>query len=180
MGAVEISVEECSDEAMRFSRLLYAMLVHTCEGRALSLVKGVRESHGLEAWRRMCEWYQPRSGARGLGLLTDILNWDFGTKDEFPQKLTEWDNAVLEYARTSGEAIQESILIAILMGRTPKELNIYLGAQITTTTKLSAVRRIVLDFVRSSKQWSREEKSDYVAQGAPMDMSAFEEMYAFW
>ena len=82
---------------------------------------GVVAQNGLEAWRQLVEWYQPRSGSRGLGLLTEVLQWDFGTsKDAYGQKLKDWENATMEYNRVAAEPVPDSILLAVLISRAPR------------------------------------------------------------
>ena len=45
--------------------------------------------------------YQPKTRSRGLALLNEILGWDFGSKEQFLQRMKDWENATLEYNRTS-------------------------------------------------------------------------------
>ena len=56
-----------------FARQLYTLLIHLCEGRALALVREGPDHNGLEAWRLLHEWYQPKTRSRGLALLNEIL-----------------------------------------------------------------------------------------------------------
>ena len=70
-----------------FARQLYTLLIHLSEGRALALVRRTPDHNGLEAWRLLHEWYQPRKRSRGwsrgLALLNEILGWDFGSTEQF-------------------------------------------------------------------------------------------------
>ena len=51
--------------------------------------------------RLLHEWYQPKTKSRVLALLNEILGWDFGSKDQFLQRMKDWENATVEYNRTS-------------------------------------------------------------------------------
>ena len=50
------------DSAQR-AKLLYGILVQVCSGRALGVIRTVRESNGLEAWRALCAEYEPALAA---------------------------------------------------------------------------------------------------------------------
>ena len=80
-GALKLSSEITLDQpdeasARMFARQMYTLLIHLCEGRALAIVGGAPDYNGLEAWRLLREWYQPKTRSRGLALLNEILGWD--------------------------------------------------------------------------------------------------------
>ena len=47
-----------------------------------------------------------------LALLNEIIGWDFGTKEQFLQRMKDWENATLEYNRTASAPLQEEVLVA--------------------------------------------------------------------
>ena len=51
-----------------FARQMYTLLIHLCEGRALGIVRGAPDHDGLEAWRLLHEWYQPKTRSSGFGV----------------------------------------------------------------------------------------------------------------
>ena len=51
-----------------FARQMYTLLIHLCEGRALAIVRGAPDHNGLEAWRLLHEWYQPKNEIKGFGV----------------------------------------------------------------------------------------------------------------
>ena len=89
-----------------FSRQMYNLVIYLCEGRASAIVRGAPDHNGLEAWRLLHEWYQPKTRSRSLALLNETLGWDFGTKEQFLQRMKDWENATLEYNRTLQEEVQ--------------------------------------------------------------------------
>ena len=116
-GALKLSSEITLDQldqaaARNVARQMYTLLIHLCEGRALAIVRGALDHNGLEAWRLLHEWYQPKTRSRGLALVNEILGWDFGTKEQFLQRMKDWENATLEYNRTAGAPLQEEELVA--------------------------------------------------------------------
>ena len=93
----EITLDQPSQGTAKvFARQLKTLLIHLCEGRALALVRGAPDHNGLEAWRLLHEWYQPKTRSSGLALLNEILGWDFGSKEQFLQRMKDWENATLD------------------------------------------------------------------------------------
>ena len=141
----------CETSARIFARQMYTILIHLCEGRALAIVRGALDHNGLEAWRLLHEWYQPKTRPRGLALLNEILGWDFGTKEQFLQRMKYWENATLEYNRANAP-LQEEVLVAVLISRSPKEVRTYLHVQVREkTAKLSHMRQLLYDYLRAGK-----------------------------
>ena len=157
-----------------FARQLYTLLIHLCEGRALALVRGAPDHNGLEAWRLLHEWYQPKTRSRGLALLNEILGWDFGSKEQFLQRMKDWENATLEYNRTSSAPLQEEVLVAVLISRSPKEVRTYLHVQVREdTAKLSHVRQLLYDYLRAGKAWKAPRTEETAeTNSVPMDVDA--------
>ena len=84
----EITLDQPDEASVRiFARQMYTLLIHLREGRALAIVRGAPDHDGLEAWRLLHEWYQPKTRSRGLSLLSEILGWDFGTKEQFLKEI---------------------------------------------------------------------------------------------
>ena len=85
-----------------------------------------------------------------MALLNEILGWDFGSKEQFLQRMKDWENATLVYNRTSSAPLQEEVLVAVLISRSPKEVRTYLHVQVREdTAKLSHVRQLLYDYLRA-------------------------------
>ena len=67
---------------------------------------------------------------RSLALLSEILGWDFGTKEQFLQRMNYWENATLEYNRTASAPLQGEVLVAVWISRSPKEDRTHLHVQV--------------------------------------------------
>ena len=176
--STEITLDQPSQGTAKiFARQLYTLLIHLCEGRSLALVRGAPDHNGLEAWRLLHEWYQPKTRSRGLALLNEILGWDFGSKEQFLQRMKDWENATLEYNRTSSAPLQEEVLVAVLISRSPKEVRTYLHVQVREdTAKLSHVRQLLYDYLRAGKAWkaprTEETAETNSPNSVPMDVDA--------
>ena len=74
----EITVGQPDDaSAQIFARQMYTLLNHLCEGRSLAIVRGAPDFNGLESWRPLHEWYQPKLRSKSLALLNEILGMGF-------------------------------------------------------------------------------------------------------
>ena len=87
-------------------------------------------------------------------MLNEILGWNFGSKEQFLQRMKDWENATLEYNRTSNAPLQEEVLVTVLISRSPKEVRTYLHVQVREeTAKLGHVRQLLYDYLRAGKAW---------------------------
>ena len=171
------SVQPSQGAARIFARQLKTLLIHLCEGRALALVRGAPDHNGLEARKLLHEWYQPKTWSRGLALLHEILGWDFGSKEQFLQRMTDWENAAMEYSRTSSAQLQEEVLVAVLISRSPKEVRTYLHVQVREeTARMGHVRQLLYDDLRARKAWRAPRTEETVETNSsnvvPMDVDA--------
>ena len=167
----EITLDQPDEASARiFARQMYTLLIHLCEGRALAIVRGALDHNGLEAWRLVYEGYQPRRRSRGLASLNEILGWDFGTKEQFLQRMEDWENATMEYNRTASAPLQEEVLVAVLISRSPKEARTYLHVQVREeTAMLSHVRQLLFDYLRAGKAW-KAPRTEEVAEANPSNV----------
>eukprot|EP00972_Heterocapsa_arctica_P047962 7075473-Heterocapsa_arctica.AAC.1 len=55
----EIELDNMLPRCLQRTRLLYGILVQTCSGRALALLRLIAKRNGLEAWRRLTAEYEP-------------------------------------------------------------------------------------------------------------------------
>ena len=149
----EVTLDQPDEAPARmFARQMYTLLIHLCEGRALAIVRGALDHNGLEAWKLLHYWYQPKKRSRGLTLLNEILGWDFGTKEQFLQRLKDWENGTLGYNRKANAPLQEEVLVAVLISRSLKEVRTYVQVR-EETAKLSHVRQLLYDYLRAGKAW---------------------------
>ena len=136
----------------------------------MAFVRSAPDHDGLEAWRLLHEWYQPKTRSRGLALLNEILGWDFGTKEQSLQRMKDSENATLEHNRTASAPLQEEVLVAVLISRSPKEVRTYLHVQVREeTAKLSHVRQLLCDNLRAGKAW-KAPRTEEVAETNPSNV----------
>ena len=72
------------------TKYVYSILANTCQGRALNIVRlcitPTGEFHGLEAWRRLLQEYEPTIATRAVSQLSAILT-PLWSEDSF---LDQW------------------------------------------------------------------------------------------
>ena len=114
---------------------------------------------------------------KGLALLNEILGWDFGTMEQFLLRMKDWENATLEYNRTASALLQEEVLLAVFISRSPKEVRTCLHVQVREeTAKLSHVRQLLHDYLRAGKAWkaprTEEVAETNLSNVVPMDVDS--------
>ena len=174
----EITLDQTDESSARiFARQMCTILIHLCEGRALAIVGGAPYHNGPEAWRLFHEWNQPKTRSRELALLNESLGWDFGSKEQFLQRTKDWENATLDNNRTSSAPLQEEVLVAVLISRSPKEVRTYLHVEVREeTANLGRVRQLLYDYKRAGKAWKAPCTEDTTETNpsnvVPMDVDA--------
>ena len=88
-----------------------------CAGAALSGIRAVADNNGLEAVRRLCSRYEPRSRNRALALLDGVLHPDLGADnaDVLIDKLIKWGSDLRMHETNSGAPLADDVRIATLM-----------------------------------------------------------------
>jgi hypothetical protein len=98
-----IVMDGLREEVRRKVRGLFHVLVQTCEGKALRILRGCQKHNGAEAWRLLKGEYQPLLAQRRLALLSSLMSPDLGGPDEaFAEKLAVWERNIQEYVELTG------------------------------------------------------------------------------
>ena len=93
MAAHSVEWRPLEPPALAEDQQLRYFLVMMTQGAALQLVRQHTAS-GLEAFRALSRRYNPRSQARSLTMLTEILNFEFslgGGLDEVQDRIVQWE-----------------------------------------------------------------------------------------
>ena len=85
------------------ARLLYGVVVQTCSGRALSLLRLAPNKNGLEGWRQPMAEYEPSTASRATAMLAALLTPVWGQRP-FLDELLDWERSIESYEAASGEA----------------------------------------------------------------------------
>ena len=105
MHGTEVSLQSVEQTVTETARALFSLLVAKCEGKAFGIVQLGPKGNGLEAWRRLKDAYEGRSGNRLAAMLRGILNprerWtrDSDNNREFLESLNDWEILTGEISR---------------------------------------------------------------------------------
>ena len=122
----KVSLKGVEQAVIDTARALFSMLVAKCEGKAFGIVQLCLKGNGLEAWRRLKDEYEGRSGNRLAALLPGILNprerWNKNSDNnrEFFESLNDWEILIGEYRAASEENVSDRVLIATILGKKGK------------------------------------------------------------
>ena len=137
----EIALDQPDEASERiFARQMYTFLIHLCQGRALAIVRGAPDHNGLEAWRLLHEWYQPKTRSSGLALLNEVLAAYEG--------LGECDAGIQQNCKcaTTGRGTGGCV-----------DFRAYLHVQVREEmAKLGYVRQLLSDYLRAGKAWKAD------------------------
>ena len=122
-------------------------------------------------WKRGDHCMNGFSRKRGQGVCRmNIVGWDFGSKEQFFQRMTDCENEKLEYNSTSCASLQEEVLVAVLISRSLKEIRTYLHVQVREeTAKLGHVRQLLYDYLRAGKAW-KAPRTEEISEANPSNL----------
>ena len=88
-----VELGERAPDRRETDKALYMNLAIVCN-EALDLVKTATHKRGFESWRKLSQEYGTTTGT-SLPEYTNLLEYDFGTKDGFKKRLLKWEIILL-------------------------------------------------------------------------------------
>ena len=92
-----------------WSRQLYYMLSLSTSGEAQRRLQNVPEGEGAEAWKVFSEHYEPKTATRYVGILRQILLYDFGELTQLIDRIEQFRHLVRKYEEQSGESVTDNV-----------------------------------------------------------------------
>ena len=86
------------------------ILAMVCKNDALGVVKTVTRMRGFESWRKLCKEY----GSTSLHEYSNLLEYDFWTRDGLKKKLLKWENQSADFQKEIGGVYSDRLKCAIL------------------------------------------------------------------
>ena len=135
---------ELSKELEQRSSELYDILCQFCTGEALLVVKSVDDMEGIKAWQRLFRKYNPRTMARGVRMLSDVIGPP-KMKDlsDFEVMVTKWEEQVKSLMAQFEEQLSEKMKIAIFTNMMPANLQDYIYVHTEKDCKYQDLREKV-------------------------------------
>ena len=96
-----------------WSRQLYYMLSLSTSGEAQRRLQNVPEGEGAGAWKVFSEHYEPKTATRYVGMLRQILLYDFGELSHLIDRTEQFRHLVKKYEEQSGESVTDNVRQAV-------------------------------------------------------------------
>ena len=154
-------------------QLLRYLLVMLTESAALQLVRQ-HPGSGVEAFRALSRRYNPRSQARSLTMLTEILNFEFslnGGLEEVQDRIVEWERRIAEYEGITEDRLSPAVRCAVLTARLPHEVKTHLLLTSGPRADYGRMKAAVESFVIAGRRWGSTAPSSS-NPSAPMEVDA--------
>ena len=123
-----VELGEAVPDRRETDKALYMSLAMVCKNEALDLVKTVTHKRGFESWRKLSKEYGATTGT-SLHEYTNLLEYDFGTTDEFKKRLLKWENQIVDFQKATGEVFSDRLKCAVVLSRSPAPIKTYLRVQ---------------------------------------------------
>ena len=71
------------------------------------------EGEDAEAWKVFSEHYEPKTATRYVGMLRQILLYDFGEHTQLIDRIEQFRHLVRQYEEQSGESVTDNVRQAV-------------------------------------------------------------------
>ena len=118
----EVALMRLDEETRLKSKALWFLLINSCKGKGLIVIKTTERHNALLAWRKLHPEYQPKLGGRFNAMLMALLTPMWAQqKTPFDELLIQWETDVQEYERQSGDDITAIFKIAVITRHAPAD-----------------------------------------------------------
>ena len=139
------------------SRDLHYILISICSGSAATVVRQqgvVGDNNGSDTFRVLHQRFSIPIGARSIGYLTTLLKPKFEGQT-FEENFLHWEYDVARYMLDNGQALPDTVKIAILLNQTKGALQQHLQLRAGRVTTYAAMRSIVVEYYRATTTLSK-------------------------
>eukprot|EP00971_Amphidinium_carterae_P324865 6454847-Amphidinium_carterae.1 len=143
------------DDLATTSRQLYFLLTQLVGGIALTILRAVEEQHGFEAWRRLCQHFEPAVATRTVGVLQSLLNPTFrgDSLQHWHEDLLKWESELRYYERDA-QALSDGVKVALVLARAPSSIADVLRVQASQfADDFQKLRGLLSAYIESGRQW---------------------------
>ena len=126
---------------------LHVALVSLTNGMAYDVVFNSRKKCGLDAWRRLCNTYEPQNNRTNIRLLRRLLNPARATLSTMRSSLDRFEADLIEYEDRGQPRPSDETLRAILLSMVPENLEEHLELNIQRFDTYSKMRPEVVSFL---------------------------------
>ena len=145
------------------------LLVMLTSGPALQIIR--QKPSGVQAFRDLARKYNPRSQARSLARLQEIMHFDFGQEpDGVTDRLVVFERLIGEYETSSGEQLGVQVKCVVLLERVPPELRTHLLLTCGSRPEYAIMRQTVGSYSVARRSWQSSQSTS--TGEAPMEVDA--------
>jgi hypothetical protein len=126
-----------------FSRKLHYLLALLTEDGARLLVRQNTSGNGFETWRQLSQKFTLPGTTRNVGLFFQLLSYSFSDA-AFQTDFDKWEDSKKKYERDTKTSIPDSVLIALLIGKTRGALLTHLRLNLAGLKTYQALREEIL------------------------------------
>ena len=152
-----VAFESYEAETRARALRLYSVLASYLKGRPLKMLKSVTNGDGFRVWRQLTEELQPATRPRALALAQALVKFpplkDGGSVLEYTLL---YERLIAEYEKVSATKYPDDLRISTLLNGLPADIKRYLQLQIDDSTTYDGLRTKLLQFERTSTNWSTE------------------------
>jgi hypothetical protein len=157
-GNVKNPIASPQDPAiLHRSRTLYAIMASLFEGKALAVLKSVKQRNGYEAWRQIIDICEPKNKGRNLALLMAVTQADSlanAVVVDFVVKLLAWEQTLDLYEQTSGVPLQDEVKRAVVMRHVPETMKQQVTFNAEKFTTYKELRDSLMLIIDSHTTWT--------------------------
>ena len=125
-------------QLMVFSRQLHYLLAQITEGPARLIVRLNERGSGFEFWRQLHERFSLPDRARGVSLLSQLLDFKF-LDASFEADLTEFLSLKNRHENATDRALADDLLVTMSVNKTHGPLQQHLRLNVGNLTEYSEV-----------------------------------------
>ena len=149
----EEEIEEADNTSREFrqrSAELYDILCERCEGEALMIIRQVGDMEGIKAWQKLFHRYNPRTMARGLRMLSEVVNPQKAKSlTEVETLVSKWEDKVKRLEAQFQESVSDKMRMAIFTNMMPVAIQDYIYTHADKETKYQQLREKVQAMVNN-------------------------------
>ena len=136
--------ENTSREFRQRSAELYDILCERCDGEALMIVRQVGDMEGIKAWQKLFHRYNPRTMARGLRMLSEVVNPQKAKSlTEVETLVSKWEDKVKRLEAQFQETVSDKMRMAIFTNMMPVAIQDYIYTHADKETQYVQLREKV-------------------------------------
>ena len=151
----DVFMETTEASRQRYGAELYNLIVTLVSGEALTVVRGVA-GDGWEAWHRLQARFDPKTPARALRLMMQVMQ-PKKVKDirEVQGAVTEWEVKVAQLNTEHGIELDDKILVALLTTMIPNEFQDHVFQMSDEKTSFKGIKDKILTMALNRASLSR-------------------------